>query len=141
LRVFAPGTAENLILGLSTNLTVWFSAQATRWRKRRAHYLMRKVFWSARSVRSFSLMNKISKNSNRRAAMLCEKCQWLTLGSEAALGHSDLAHVDLRFYTPLRAPRTEARTDEYRCQTCGTRWERDFDPAVLGGYSVFREVA
>jgi len=73
--------------------------------------------------------------------MLCEKCEWLCFGGKAALGHSDLAHVGLRLYTPLRTPRTEARIDEFRCQTCGTRWEREFDPAVLGGYSVFRVVA
>lgn len=70
--------------------------------------------------------------------MLCEKCQWLALDSGTALGHSDLAHTDLRFYTPLRTPRVEARTDGYRCQTCATQWERDFEPGT--GYGVFRMV-
>jgi len=70
--------------------------------------------------------------------MLCEKCQWLCLDTGTALGHSDLAHTDLRFYTPLQTPRVEARTDSYRCQTCGAQWERDFEPEA--GYSVFRVV-
>jgi hypothetical protein len=71
--------------------------------------------------------------------MRCQKCQLLH-GGGVTQGHADLKHVATRVREPAAAPSKEALTDAYQCVTCGTRWERDFDPGEGPGYSAFREV-
>jgi hypothetical protein len=70
--------------------------------------------------------------------MLCKKCHMLSQAGDVLRGHDDLTHMDVRFYKALALPLTNARTDEYKCVTCSTRWERDFDPSVRPSYSSFR---
>lgn len=55
-------------------------------------------------------------------------------------GHSDLKHLSTRVRKPATGASNNALTDVYQCVTCGTRWERDFDPGDGAGYSAFREV-
>jgi hypothetical protein len=71
--------------------------------------------------------------------MLCEKCQRLDTSGSDAQSHSDLTHVNTRFYRPLRAALEDARTDVYECTNCTTRWERDFDPTEGVGFGSFRQ--
>jgi hypothetical protein len=70
--------------------------------------------------------------------MLCAKFQLMASGGPAAQGHSDLRHIDVHFYKPRRAALKDARTDQYQCRVCSTRWERDYDPTEGVGFSAFR---
>lgn len=72
--------------------------------------------------------------------MFCDKCQVLAAGGKAGRGHTDLVHMGVRLYKALKAPLVDARTDEYECKSCATRWEVDYDPSVEPNYSPFRSV-
>lgn len=72
--------------------------------------------------------------------MLCDKCKMLATGGSEARGHADLAHVHARFRMSQVAALRHARTDQFKCTSCSTNWEVDFDPSAHPNQSAFRQV-